>query len=131
MPPKCLTDGRTILPSRASEASRAETLALGARWLERDLVFVSEDGSPIHLYRFSKLFQKHVANVGLPRITLHDLRHTHAALALLAGAHPKVVSERLGHASVGITLDTYSHVLPSMQRELADQIAHLVLGTAE
>ncbi len=50
---------------------------------------------------------------------VHDLRHAHATLMLLKGVHPKIVSERLGHASVGITLDTYSHVLPSMQSEAA------------
>jgi integrase len=54
---------------------------------------------------------------GLPHVRFHDLRHAHATLMLLQGVHPKVVSERLGHASVGITLDTYSHVLPTMQTE--------------
>jgi len=58
----------------------------------------------------------------LPEIRLHDLRHTRAALALRAGIHPKVVSERLGHASIGITLDTYSHVMPGMQEEAAVKI---------
>ena len=63
---------------------------------------------------------------GLPRIRLHDLRHTFATLALKAGAHPKVVSERLGHSQVSVTLDTYSHVLPSLQEALADQIAGMI-----
>ena len=58
----------------------------------------------------------------LPTIRLHDLRHTHATLALKAGAHPKVVSERLGHATVGITLDLYSHVAPSLAKDAAEQI---------
>ena len=53
---------------------------------------------------------------------LYDLRHTHASLLLLAGVHPKVVSERLGHSSIVITLDTYSHVIPSLQRESADKL---------
>jgi integrase len=53
---------------------------------------------------------------------LHDLRHTHATQLLKAGVHPKVVSERLGHASIGITLDTYSHVMPGMQEEAAEKI---------
>lgn len=55
----------------------------------------------------------------LPPISFHDLRHTHATTLLLLGENPKVVSERLGHANVGITLDTYSHVLPDMQKDLA------------
>ena len=63
-----------------------------------------------------------------PRSRLHDLRHTHATLALQAGIHPKVVSERLGHATIAITLDTYSHAIPAMQEEAATLIARLVLG---
>ena len=62
----------------------------------------------------------------LPRIRLHDLRHTHATLALQAGVHPKVVQERLGHASVKVTLDTYSHVLPPMHQEAAARVAALI-----
>jgi integrase len=64
----------------------------------------------------------------LPSIRLHDLRHTHATLALQAGVHPKVVSERLGHATVSITLDTYSHAIPAMQEEAAALIAGLVFA---
>jgi integrase len=64
----------------------------------------------------------------LPDIRLHDLRHTHATLALQAGIHPKVVSERLGHASVSITLDTCSHAIPAMQEEEAALIAGLVFA---
>jgi integrase len=56
---------------------------------------------------------------GSPRVRFHDLRHAHATLLLVKGVHPKIVPERLGHASIGITLDTYSHVLPSMQDEAA------------
>lgn len=63
----------------------------------------------------------------LPKIRLHDLRHTHATLALQAGVHPKVVSERLGHATVSITLDTYSHAIPALQEEAAALIAGLVV----
>ena len=55
-------------------------------------------------------------------VRFHDLRHTHATQLLKAGVHPKVVSERLGHASIGITLDTYSHVMPDMQEEAAEKI---------
>ena len=58
----------------------------------------------------------------LPQVRMHDLRHTHATLALQADIHPKVVSERLGHASIGITLDMYSHVMPGMQEEAAEKI---------
>ena len=64
----------------------------------------------------------------LPEIRLHESRHTHATRALQAGIHPKVVSERLGHATIAITLDTYSHAIPAMQEEAATPIARLVLG---
>ncbi len=62
----------------------------------------------------------------LPRIRLHDPRHTHATLALKAGIHPKVVSERLGHASVAFTLDVYSEVVPGLQDELAETVAAMM-----
>ena len=68
------------------------------------------------------------ASVGLPAIRFHDLRHTHATLALQAGVHPKVVSERLGHATVSITLDTYSHAIPAMEEEAAAKVAVVVFG---
>jgi integrase len=63
-------------------------------------------------------------------VRFHDLRHGHATLALHAGIHPKIVSERLGHATVAITLDLYSHALPSMQREAADAMAALLRGSS-
>ena len=66
--------------------------------------------------------------MNVPRIRLHDLRHTSATLALKAGVHPKVVSERLGHATVSITLDLYSHVLDGLQAEAAEQIGAAVFG---
>jgi len=67
----------------------------------------------------------------LPKIRLPDLRHTHATLALRAGVHPRVVQERLGHANVSITLDTYSHVDLDMQAIAAARVAALVIGDLE
>jgi integrase len=64
---------------------------------------------------------------GLPEIRFRDLRHTHASLLLAAGVHPKVVQERLGHSQISLTLDTYSHVIPSLQTEAADQF-EAILG---
>ncbi|HWC13494.1 MAG TPA: tyrosine-type recombinase/integrase [Actinomycetota bacterium] len=72
--------------------------------------------------RFRRLIETH----GFPVIRLHDLRHTHATLALQAGVHPKIVSERLGHSTVSLTLDVYSHAVPHMQRDAADQIAQVI-----
>ena len=78
----------------------------------------------------SKAFARLVARTSLRRVSFHGLRHTHATLALKAGVHPKVVSERLGHANVGITLDLYSHVVPSLAKDAAEQIMSSTYGDA-
>lgn len=70
-------------------------------------------------------FERIVRGMPLPVIRLHDLRHTHATLALAAGIHPKVVQERLGHSSVTMTLDLYSHAVPAMQADAASIVAAL------
>lgn len=74
----------------------------------------------------SQWFNKLVKKLGLPTIRFHDLRHTHATLLLQAGVNPKVVSERLGHAGITITLNTYSHVVPHMQDEAAQKFEDLL-----
>lgn len=89
-------------------------------------VFTREDGAPWHPDRVRVLFQEAVQTAGVPRIRLHDLRHTWATLALRAGVHVKVVQERLGHANVRITLDAYSHVLPDLQESAAELVASVV-----
>ena len=82
-------------------------------------MFTQLDGSPIDPDRVSKEFPKLVRAEGLPHLTFHGLRHAHATLALSAGVNPKIVSERLGHSSISVTMDIYSHVLPGMQEEAA------------
>jgi integrase len=72
------------------------------------------------------MFKRSVADAALPPIRLHDLRHTAATLALAAGIHPKIVQERLGHSSINITLDTYSHVVQGLQHEAAEKVASLL-----
>ena len=86
------------------------------------------DGAPLHPDTLSSRWGVFLARAGLPHVRFHDLRHAHATLMLLQGVHPKVVSERLGHASVGITLDTYSHVLPAMQAEATQGLRRAVRG---
>lgn len=86
-------------------------------WFDGDLVIDRGDGRPVNPDTLSSAWYRFCRRSGLPHVRFHDLRHAHATLMLLQGVHPKVVSERLGHASIGITLDTYSHVLPSMQSE--------------
>jgi integrase len=102
----------------------------GEAWSDTGLVFTREDGTAWHPEVASRLFRQAVKRSLLPVIRLHDLRHTHAALALRAGIHPKVVSERLGHATIAITLDTYSHAIPAMQEEAAALIAGLGFAKA-
>ena len=104
-----------------------ERLALGTGFDHDGLLFCQPDGLPVHPDRFMKLFQRTVSKAGLPRIRLHDLRHTFATLALEAGVHPKVVSDRLGHSSIAITLDTYSHVAPSLDAAAAEVVAGAIL----
>ena len=96
--------------------------------VDDDLVFARVDGSAIHPGQFSDRFDRLVKSAQLPRIRLHDLRHTHATLSLQAGIHPKVVSERLGHSNITITLDTYSHAIPALQEDAASKVAALVFG---
>jgi integrase len=100
-----------------------ERITAGSVWSGTDHVFTNELGLPIHPDAFSKLFERMVAQTRLPRLTLHGLRHTHATLALQDGWNPKIVSERLGHANIAITLDTYSHVTPGLQREMTESLA--------
>ena len=91
----------------------------GAAWCEQGLVVDRGDGMPWAPSGFSAKWPTFLKKEGLPHVRFHDLRHAHATLMLLQGVHPKIVSERLGHSSIGITLDTYSHVLPGMQEEAA------------
>ncbi len=96
-----------------------ERLAAGGAWHERDLVFADEAGGVVRHDRVRWNFQQTLRRAGLPRIRFHDLRHTAATIALGRGVHPKIVSEMLGHSTIAITLDLYSHVTPTMQREAA------------
>jgi integrase len=103
-----------------------ERLALGPAYHDGRFVFCREDGLPLHPQVFSETFERHASKAGLPRIRVHDARHSFATLALRAGVPSKVVSEILGHASIGITLDTYSHAVPGMQEEAAAKVAALI-----
>lgn len=82
-------------------------------------VFCDNAGKPLIGARVSRSFKEAVKKPEVPQITFHELRHTHATLLLIAGVSPKVVQERLGHSNVSITLQTYSHVLPSLQADAA------------
>ena len=110
----------------------AERLTAGPAWADLDLIFCNECGHPLHCGNVGRLwFHKIIAKADLPRIRFHDLRHTAATLMLLTGVPTKVVSEMLGHATVAITLDTYSHVLPSMQENATAAMRSVLWGNAQ
>ena len=88
-------------------------------WKESSLIFPNAEGGPTDPDTITHAFRKAVKKLGLSNTRFHDLRHTHATLMLKQGIHPKIVSERLGHASVNVTLNTYSHVLPGLQEAAA------------
>lgn len=96
-----------------------ERLRLGPVWEDSGLVFTNGTGGAIDPPGLSRRFAKLLRDAGLPHVCFHDLRHTHASLMLQRGVHPKIVSERLGRATVGIILDTYSHILPGLQEAAA------------
>jgi integrase len=89
-------------------------------------VFTNTDGNPVHPHSISQTFERIAGRAGVPRIRLHDLRHTHGTLLIKAGVPVKVVSERLGHANPAFTIDTYQHVLPGMQAEAARTFEKLI-----
>jgi integrase len=86
------------------------------------LIFTTASGRPINPRFLVKKFKEAISVAGLPNIRFHDLRHTSATLLLAANVHPKLVQERLGHASIVLTMDTYSHVIPNLQDEAADKL---------
>ena len=113
-------DAETVSVLKAHRAAQAAAkLALGPDWTDTDRVFVREDGRPIHPEVVSKRFLKLGRRQVSPRITLHGLRHTHVAILAHTDVPVKVISERLGHATVAFTLDRYAHVLPGAQSEAA------------
>lgn len=98
----------------------------GSAWVDTGLVFTREDGTAFRPEYLTHLFRRLVDAANLPRIRLHDLRHTSASLALAAGVPIKVVSDRLGHSSTAITSDLYTHVIPVVAQEAADSLAALI-----
>lgn len=115
-----------VLHRHRRHAERQRQLAGKTKLDERDFVFIDPAGGPLRPTRLSSRFERRLQAAGLRKIRFHDLRHTHATHALQVGVHPKIVSERLGHSSIAITLDTYSHAMPSMQREAAEAVAALL-----
>ena len=107
----------------------AERLRLGPVWEDHDLVFANEIGKPLDAGNLLRQdYWRALAKAGIPRCRFHDLRHTCATLLLQQGVHAKVVSELLGHSSIGITLDIYSHVIPDMQQHAVSAMDGVLRG---
>jgi integrase len=145
--------GRAVIQPRAKTASgsrsvrmTAETLAVlrehrdgqalarraaGDAWQANDLIVCTATGTPINPNNVTRSYKRLVMLAGVADITVHGLRHTAATLLLRAGVPAKIVSERLGHANIAITLDTYSHVLPDMQDIAAEAMSTLLKTNAE
>ena len=118
-----LTNAAVGALRRHRVAQAEERLRLGAVWEDNDLVFANEVGRPIEATNLrNRSFWPLLERAALPRIRFHDLRHTAATLLLGQGVHPKIVSEMLGHSQIAITLDLYSHVTPTMQRQAAETL---------
>ena len=102
-----------------------ERLALGPEWEDQDLVYPAPGGSPLPPKAVSYWLTRALKSAGLPNVRVHDLRHTAATLQLQWGTNPKVVQEMLGHSTISITLDLYSHVSPAIHREAVKRFGRL------
>ncbi|MFC1956682.1 site-specific integrase [Chloroflexota bacterium] len=128
---------KTSLPSSAlllqghKDKQAVECAMMGISLKDDDLVFSDLEGKPLLPDTVSHAWIKLAERNGLKGIRLHDARHTHASLLLKQGVHPKVVQERLGHATISTTLDTYSHVTPGLQQAAAEGFDKMVLPRRE
>jgi len=135
--PKTASSRRRVpLPPQALEALRqqrrrqaAQRLAAGPAWADGQWVFTTAVGTPLDPSDVHAAYRRLLARAGLPPRRFHDLRHTTATLLLTDGVHPKVVASLLGHSTIQLTLDTYSHVTPTLAREAAERLGALVANS--
>ncbi len=113
------------------QKNQAEEILKNRGYKNHGFVFASNTGEPVIDRNLLRDFKSILKKTGLPDIRLYDLRHTCATLLLVAGENPKVVSERLGHSSVTLTLDTYSHVLPDMQKAATQKLENMLFVAEE
>jgi integrase len=125
-----LTSGARAALVRAFAIQSEQLKNAGSAWIDNALVFTTDEGRPLNPQWLRVHFYGLLQQAGTSRITLKNLRHTHATLMLLNGEHPKVVSERLGHSRISTTLDVYSHVLPNLETAAAARFDEL-LGTTK
>ena len=118
-----------VIELQRHRATQAEQrLSVGSAWKNEGWVFAKDDGSHLIPTTVSRAFTALRKELGLPPVRLHDLRHTHATLLLQGGVHLKVVQERLGHSTIAITADTYSHVTPGLQKAAARDFQTMMQG---
>ena len=117
MPPICIT---ALVKHRLVQLQQKQWA--GSKWSEGDFVFTSSLGNPIRRDEISHMFPKILKDAKLPKIRLHDLRHTCASLLLSLGVPAKLVQETLGHSTYQLTMDTYSHMIPALRNEVADRM---------
>jgi integrase len=122
-----LSPSLVLLLREYKAEQQTKRILLGKLPADSDLVFSHLHGKPLDPGVVSHTFATVLKKASLPHIRFHDLRHSHATLLLKAGVHPKIVSERLGHANIGITLDTYSHVLPGLQEKAVQHFGDLIM----
>jgi integrase len=116
----------TVNALRVHQEKQERIKESSSEWEDYGLVFCSKKGRPIGSRNLLKYFHVALEKAGLPKVTFHSLRHLHATLLLVAGVHPKIVQERLGHSRIDITLDLYTHVIPGLQKPAADIIDTLI-----
>lgn len=121
-----LSNDTIVLLRKQKMVVAKEKLRCGADYVDNDLIICTAKGTPINPENLKRTFQRLIKEANVPSIRFHDLRHTHATMLLASGINAKVISERLGHSNIKTTLDIYSHVLPSMQEEAANQIDTLL-----
>jgi integrase len=108
------------------EKQKSDRLEWGRDYSNLNLVISTPKGKPICPKNFYRTFKEICKRLDLPIIRIHDLRHSHATMLIAQNVNPKIISERLGHNDIGVTLNIYSHVLPSMQKEVADRIDQIL-----
>lgn len=136
--PKTPKSRRSItMPSLTTEALKSlkrrqadERLALGPAYNDLDLVCCRADGKHLSLSSCSKAVPDLAIKTGLPNVTMKGLRHSHASHLLRQGQHPKIVSSRLGHSAIGITMDTYSHMMPGMDEGVPQDLDEVYRGAS-
>jgi integrase len=126
-----LSPSVALLLQEHKDKQSEQRAMLGIPFKDDDLVFSNLEGKPLLPDTVSHAWLKLIKHTGLEGIRLHDARHTHASLMLKAGTHPKIVQERLGHATISTTLDLYSHVSPGLQQAAVQSFDKMLNGRRE